>query len=364
MEKELFDFEALKAFGQDEDEERDAGNLRACFEWFKCSKEVGGLELDGLDFGAFCKFLRSLCTDCNKIPHYIPQQYYVDIFRKFDANQDGVLDWSEFSGIWPTWLKTILRPISAFVIVDVQNDFISGTLSIVNCPAGHRGEEVVPVINNLVKTVPFNLFVYSFDWHPDDHISFYENHKNRKIVEYDGQELSANDVDAIDIKPMDIVTFEGPPRTVQKLWPKHCVQNSWGAELHPELEIPDRDRCIDVYKGTNSLIDSYSAFFDNGKLSETTLNSQLKSRGITDIYVCGIAYDFCVAWTAIHGNECGYRTILLDDASRGVDEDGIADMKKRLTDHSAIVVDSDKALDLVTASDRRPELAYKLAMEL
>ncbi|KAI1282046.1 Nicotinamidase [Halotydeus destructor] len=362
--EELFDFEALRALAKDEDKERDEQNLRLCFDWFKCTEKLDGREFDGLDYGAFCKFLRSLCTDSDKIPHYIPQYYYVEIFRKFDVDQDGMLDWLEFSNMWPIWLKTVLRPKSALVIVDVQNDFISGSLSIVRCPAGHRGEEVVPVINNLIKTVPFDLVVYSYDWHPDDHISFFENCRNRKMVEYDGQDMTADELEEADIKVLETVTFAGPPRTVQKLWPRHCVQNSWGARLHPELIVPESHRYIDVFKGTNPVIDSYSAFWDNGKLSETVLNSQLRSRGITDIYVCGIAYDVCVSWTAIHGNEYGYRTVLVNDASRGVDVKDISAMKDLLINHSALVVDSDRIPDLVTACDRRPELAYKLAISL
>ena len=118
---------------------------------------------------------------------------------------------------------------------------------------------------------------------------------------------------------------------------------------------------IDVFKGTKSDIDSFSAFWDNGKLSETSLNGELKARNITDVYVCGLAYDVCVGATSTHANEYGYRTILVNDASRGVDCSDIAATKDRLINQSALIVDSDRVCDMVMGRDRRPELAYRLA---
>jgi len=84
--------------------------------------------------------------------------------------------------MWVKWIQVILNPKSALIIVDVQNDFIDGSMAVRNSPAGHRGEEVVPVINKLLQEVPFDLVVYSFDWHPIDHISFHENYHKRKIM--------------------------------------------------------------------------------------------------------------------------------------------------------------------------------------
>lgn len=160
----------------------------------------------------------------------------------------------------------------------------------------------------------------------------------------------------------DTVIFEGPPRIEQKMWPVHCIQGSWGSEIHPDLKIVEN--AVFVHKGINSEIDSYSAFWDNQKLSETSLNSELQSRGITDVYICGIAYDICVASTARHALENGYRTYLVDDASRGVSREDILEMIKTLIAQGAILVQSREVKDLVEAKDRRLEMGYRSAMLL
>ena len=185
-----------------------------------------------------------------------------------------------------------MQPCNALVIVDVQNDFIDGTLALRNCPAKHNASEVVPCINHLIDTVPFDVIVYTLDWHPADHCSFIENVHLRK--------LSENSPKRTNIKAYDTVIFEEYPDIEQKLWPAHCVQGSPGAELHPDLRVVDeatdkmRRRVVVARKGCRSDIDSYSAFFDNCKLNETTLNQDLRKLGVSDIYVCGLAADVCV----------------------------------------------------------------------
>lgn len=175
------------------------------------------------------------------------------------------------------------------IIVDVQNDFIDGTLALKNCPAKEDGNDVVPVINHLVANVPFDLCVYTLDWHPEDHISFFENVDKRKISEKSSTKS--------DFKLYDTVVFECNGADIeQRLWPTHCVQDTEGAAFNPNLYIlEDKNRALIVKKGTNSEIDSYSAFFDNSKRSETCLNKELRNRGITDLYVCGLATDVCVS---------------------------------------------------------------------
>ena len=303
-----------------------------------------------------------MLTNGNGDRYELDREWIQKLFNKIDSNNDYVIDWSEFEILWSKWLRTVLRPRSAFIIVDVQNDFISGTLSLSKCPSEHRGEEVIPVINQLLKSVPFDLVVYSYDWHPDDHISFYENHMKRKIIGHNDATIAENL--NIDVQLFEEVTFEGPPQTSQILWPRHCVQNTWGSELHPDLKVTQDLDHVNVYKGTNPLIDSYSAFWDNGKLSETSLNSELMSRNITDVYVCGLAYDVCVNFTAAHANEAGYRTVLVDDASRGVDLKTIERVKSNLTSNDIMILNSDSVLDMVTGRDRRPELARRLAASL
>lgn len=124
----------------------------------------------------------------------------------------------------------------------------------------------------------------------------------------------------------------------QRMWPRHCVQDSWGAELHKDLKVGEN--AVKVYKGTNSDVDSYSVFWDNKKLSDTTLNAQLKIKGTSDIYVCGLAYDVCVGATAIDAISAGYRTILIDDCCRGVDLKDIEHTKETVISNNGIIAHS------------------------
>ena len=336
-----------------QDDEETAKIVNECYDHFKSQKH------DAIDFVSFEAMLKQLFVEgeTGKSFH-APKSWSAEYFEKFDTKKDNLIDREEFTDMWLKWIQLILKPRSALIVVDVQNDFISGSLAIHHCPAGHRGEEVVPVINHLLESVPFDLVVYSFDWHPSDHISFYENYNKRKIIHEDGTALSHDEL--CQIRPLEVVTFEGPPLTEQKLWHKHCVQGTWGSQLHPDLVVRDY-QSLNVYKGTNSVIDSYSAFWDNGKLSETSLSNDLASRGITDVFACGIAYDYCVGSTALHANEYGFKTTLIEDASRGVDGKTITDMKKRLINDHAAVVHSERILAMVRGEERRPEHGYHLS---
>lgn len=193
-------------------------------------------------------------------------------------------------------------------------------------------------------------------------------------------------VDADSAQAYDVVVFAGPPPMKQRLWPRHCVQDSWGSELHKDLKVVDKS--VKVYKGTNPDVDSYSVFWDNKKLSETSLNAQLRGKGVSDIYVCGLAYDVCVGATAIDAITGGYRTILVDDCCRGVDLKDIEHTKETMVNQNGVIVHSrevrmiatrvwvcgkefqyffltfSKVKAMVEGRDRRPELGYKLAMEL
>ena len=160
----------------------------------------------------------------------------------------------------------------------------------------------------------------------------------------------------------DTVTFKGPPTLKQRLWPRHCVQDSWGAEIHKDLHMVDK--AIKIYKGTNPDVDSYSVFWDNKKLTETTLSSQLQGKGATDIYICGLAYDVCVGATAVDALTSGYRTILIDDCSRGVDLVDIEKTKSMVIASNGVIVNSSQVKAMVEGRDRRPELGYKLALEI
>ncbi|XP_013775868.1 uncharacterized protein LOC106460685 [Limulus polyphemus] len=323
--------------------------LRQCFNNFDENKD-GGLDLQ--EFNALAK---SLLTDSKGEPYYLTSSMVSDMFCVFDQNKDGKIDTEEMKIVWYDWIKVIVHPVSALLVIDVQNDFISGTLALRHCPAGHEGEEIVPVINNLLKSVRFESVVYSVDWHPADHISFFENFENRKIKHL-------NSIPSREVRLFDEVVFDGSPPTKQKLWPRHCVQNTWGAKLHQDL-ILIADNVM-IHKGIHSKIDSYSAFRDNQKISETKLQTELKAKKVTDVYICGLAYDVCVGFTAIDAVEYGYRTVVVEDATRGVCPKGIAATREKLVSHNCVIVTHDKVQDMVKGLDRRPELAYQTAMAL
>src|SRR5690606_27199315 len=138
-----------------------------------------------------------------------------------------------------------------------------------------------------------------------------------------------------------------------KLWPTHCVQGTWGAELHKDLVVGKDD--IFIRKGTHPTVDSYSAFFDNAKMSATELHSTLQKEKITDLFVCGLALDYCVGSTALHGAELGYRVWVVSDASRGVCEKSIEDMERRLKAAGVTLIDAAGVKKLFeTASGPKP----------
>ena len=174
----------------------------------------------------------------------------------------------------------------ALVLVDLQYDFMpGGSLAVA------EGDELVPIANHLIPE--FDLVVATQDWHPADHGSFAAQHPGKQPGEF------------IDLNGLN-----------QILWPTHCVQGSHGAEFHRDLD----DSAIDKVfrKGTDTGIDSYSGFFDNGHRKSTGLGDYLKDKGVSDVYVLGLATDYCVKFTALDAAELGFSTYLIEDACRGV----------------------------------------------
>nr|XP_012216211.1 PREDICTED: uncharacterized protein LOC105668413 [Linepithema humile] len=325
-------------------------NMDACFTAF--DKDGDGF-LSISEFDLICRAL--FRNDRGKIYGFEEDQLR-EVYSIFDLKHDGTIDKEEFEFCWNRWIKICTRPKSAFLIVDVQNDFITGSLNITQCAAQHDGSEVIEPINRLLETIPFDAGVfYSLDWHPVDHVSFIDNLHLREV------DISSS-ISKEAARVYDTVTFRGPPTLKQRLWPRHCVQDSWGAELHKDLKIVDN--AIKIYKGTNPEVDSYSVFWDNKKLTQTTLSSQLQAKGVTDIYICGLAYDVCVGATAVDALTSGYRTILIDDCSRGVDLVDIEKTKATVIASNGVIVNSSQVKAMVEGRDRRPELGYKLALEI
>ncbi|MFK0275561.1 bifunctional nicotinamidase/pyrazinamidase [Ensifer sp. NPDC090286] len=178
----------------------------------------------------------------------------------------------------------------ALIVVDVQNDF---------CPGGALGvaggDEIVPMINGLIDR--FEHVVLTQDWHPAGHSSFASSHAGKK-------------------------TFEmiAMPYGAQTLWPDHCVQGSAGAEFHPALEWTRAELLI--RKGFRPQIDSYSAFFENDRRTPTGLSGYLRDRSIKKVTLCGLATDFCVAFSALDAVAQGFSTSVVLDACRGIDLNG------------------------------------------
>lgn len=179
---------------------------------------------------------------------------------------------------------------SCLLVVDVQNDFTPG-----GALAVAKGDEIVPIVNRLAAR--FENVVATQDWHPRGHASFASSHPGRKPFE----------------------TIELPYGT-QVLWPEHCVPGTPGAALHPALQT-EKIQLI-IRKGFHPDIDSYSGFLEADRKTSTGLAGYLKERGIKRLYVCGLATDFCVAWTALDAHAAGFDTTVIEDACRAIDLDG------------------------------------------
>jgi nicotinamidase/pyrazinamidase len=189
----------------------------------------------------------------------------------------------------------VLRPAAprenrVLLVVDIQNDF---------CPYGAlavpEGDQVVAIINRLSRR--FAHVILTQDWHCEDHLSFASSHPGRKPLQ-------------------QIELSYGP----QILWPDHCVQHTSGAEFHPELTVSNCE--LIIRKGYHREIDSYSAFFENDRKTPTGLAGYLRERGLTHLFVVGLATDFCVAYSALDARRLGFEVTVIEEACRGIDVQG------------------------------------------
>lgn len=179
---------------------------------------------------------------------------------------------------------------TALIVVDIQNDFMPmGNLAV------EDADLVIPLINRLA--LRFQNVILTQDWHPEHHISFADNHPHHVVFE-------------------QIELAYG----TQVLWPSHCVQGTYGADFHPDLTIPHAQ--LVIRKGFHPNIDSYSAFKEADHQTPTGLASYLRERSITQLYIVGVATDFCVAWTALDAQQEGFKTYVIEDACRAIDLDG------------------------------------------
>ncbi|KAB2916061.1 MAG: bifunctional nicotinamidase/pyrazinamidase [Hyphomicrobiaceae bacterium] len=183
------------------------------------------------------------------------------------------------------------------LVVDVQNDF---------CPGGNLavpgGDEVVPTINQL--STRFKHVVLTQDWHPTGHGSFASANPGRQ--------------------PFETITVSYGP---QVLWPDHCVQGTKGAEFHPALQVPHAE--LIIRKGYRREIDSYSAFYENDRTTPTGLAGYLRERGLKRVFLAGLAFDFCVRYSAEDASRLGFEVVVIEDACRGIDIDASVEATRR-----------------------------------
>jgi nicotinamidase/pyrazinamidase len=195
------------------------------------------------------------------------------------------------------------------IVVDVQNDFCAG-----GALAVPGGEEVVPIVNRLAARFPHVLLTQ--DWHPASHLSFASSHPGKQ--------------------PFDTVRM---PYGAQILWPDHCVQGTKGAELHKELDIPHAE--LVLRKGFRREIDSYSAFFENDGKTPTGLAGYLRERGFRNLFLAGLAFDFCVFYSAKDGHAQGFAVSVIEDACRAIDTQGSeAAARQGLAERSIAIISS------------------------
>ena len=187
---------------------------------------------------------------------------------------------------------------TALLVIDVQNDFLpGGSLAVAD------GDQVIPVINKLIPQ--YDLVVATQDWHPANHKSFASQHEGKKLFE----EIELNGM-------------------TQRLWPDHCVQGTFGGEFHKDLELNTAEAIF--RKGMDPEIDSYSGFYDNGHLKSTGLAGYLKEKGVEEIHFCGIAADYCVYFSIKDALLEGFKTVLIEEATKPIDAESFEKQKIEL----------------------------------
>lgn len=199
--------------------------------------------------------------------------------------------------------------MNALILVDIQNDFIpGGSLAV---PAG---DQIIPLVNELQQS--FELVVATQDWHPKNHKSFASSHTGKK--------------------PFEKIQLHGLD---QVLWPEHCIQGTFGAEISGKLNLNNVEAIF--RKGMDPEIDSYSGFYDNGYKRSTGLAGYLRERKVTKVYVCGLAADYCVFYTAKDALKENFETYIIEDATRAIDSEGFEKAKNDILTSGGQVIKSE-----------------------
>lgn len=198
--------------------------------------------------------------------------------------------------------------MKALLLVDIQNDFIPG-----GSLAVPGGNDIILILNSLQQK--FDVVAATQDWHPGNHKSFASNHTNKSIS------------DKIELNGLE-----------QVLWPDHCVQGTGGAEFSKEL---NRNKVEAIFrKGTDPEVDSYSGFYDNGHRKTTGLAPYLKGKQVTEVYIAGLAADYCVYYTAKDALQEGFKTFIIEDAVRAINVEGFKKAKEDILSKGGKIIDS------------------------
>lgn len=202
--------------------------------------------------------------------------------------------------------------MKVLVIIDMQNDFMpSGALPV------PEGDKIVPLINALQDK--FDLVIATQDWHPVAHASFASSHEGKNVYEL------------IDLNGIN-----------QILWPDHCIQGSFGAEFHSDLDTTKWETIF--RKGTNPEIDSYSGFYDNAHLKSTGLAGYLKEKGASELYFCGLAAEYCVYFSVKDALQEGFKTVLIEDATKALSVEDFEKAKLNVLNNGGRIVQSKQLL--------------------
>jgi nicotinamidase/pyrazinamidase len=301
-------------------------------EIFKEFDKNGNGELDAKELAPLIKaaFPESSCS---------PEEIGV-LMDSLDTNHDGTVGVNELRAFLRCYDPTThnLASKSALVIIDVQNDFITGALA-----NPFKAQEIVPIINGMRDK--FDMVVISYDYHPEDHCSFVESVNAGKVpIKEEVKEFAP-------FTPVTLVGDADRAEHTQVLYPRHGVQGSEGCKAHPDLVLKDTDG--NIYKGTKPNIDSYSAFFDNCKANDTGLTKLLESNGVTDVYCCGLVFDICVKSSALHGAEMGFKTAVIEEACKPFFADKVEATKDELKKGGVSVLTCAEAEAEVAASKSR-----------
>ena len=202
--------------------------------------------------------------------------------------------------------------MKALLLVDIQNDFLPG-----GALAVPEGDQIIPLANQLQEK--FDLVVATQDWHPANHKSFASNHQGKHTF--------------------DIIELHGME---QILWPDHCVQGTAGADFSENLNM-DKVEAI-FRKGMNPEIDSYSGFYDNGHLKSTALADYLRGKQVTEVYLAGLAGDYCVYFSAKDALREGFKAIIIEDATRAIDAVGFERAKADILAKGGSIIQSSSLL--------------------